>query len=104
MTIKNDKGENAGQYYCPHPVAMQGIFRKISSADSYTIDNDVSKLSANVMEETLLNVPKFAFDVLNQEKVIKSIYRCMSKLLRHLPHVISSNTNMWCDTLNTHDF
>lgn len=55
---------------------MQDIFQKISSADGYTIDKDVSKLSADVMEDTLLNVPKLAFDVLCEEKVIKAIELC----------------------------
>lgn len=75
IIIRNENGENAGRYYCPHS-AMQYIFQKISSADGYTIDKDVSKLSADVMEDTLLNVPKLAFDVLCEEKVIKAIELC----------------------------
>ena len=75
VIIKNENGENAGCYYCPHSV-MQDIFQKISSVDSYTIDKDVSKLSADVMEDTLLNVPKLRFDVLCEEKVIKAIELC----------------------------
>ena len=55
---------------------MQDIFHKISSADGYTIDKDVSKLSADVMEDTLLNVPKLTFDVLSEEKVVKGIELC----------------------------
>ena len=74
LIIKNENGENAGRYYCPHS-AMQDIFHKISSADGYTIDKDVSKLSA-VMEDTLLNVPKLTFDVLSEEKVVKGIELC----------------------------
>ena len=75
LIIKNENGENAGRYNCPHS-AMQDIFHKISSADGYTIDKDVSKLSADVMEDTLLNVPKLTFDVLSEEKVIKGIELC----------------------------
>ena len=71
IIIKNENGENAGWYYCPHS-AMQDIFQKISSADGYKIDKDVSKMSA-VMEDTFLNVPKLTFDVLCEEKVIKAI-------------------------------
>ena len=72
VIIKNEDGENGARYYCPHS-AMQDLFQKISSADGYTIDKDVSKLSADVMEDTLVNVPKVTFDVLSEEKVIKSI-------------------------------
>ena len=75
LIIKNENGENAGRYYCPHS-AMQDIFHKISSVDGYTIDKDVSKLSADVMEDTLLNVPKLTFDVLSEEKVVKGIELC----------------------------
>ena len=75
LIIKNENGENAGRYNCPHS-AMQDIFHKISSADGYTIDKDVSKLSADVMEDTLLNVPKLTFNVLSEEKVIKGIELC----------------------------
>ena len=75
MIIKNDDGENAGRYYCPYS-AMQDLFQKISSADVYTIDKNVSKLSADVMEDSLLNVLKLTFDVLSEEKVMKSIELC----------------------------
>lgn len=75
VIIKNEHGENAGRYYCPHS-ALQDLFQKISSADGYATDKDVSKLSADFMKDTLLNVTKLTFDVLSEEKVIKSIELC----------------------------
>ena len=71
----HEHSENAECYYCPHS-ALQDLFQKISSADGYAIDKDVSKMSADVMKDTLLNVPKLTFDVLSEEKVIKSIELC----------------------------
>lgn len=65
VIIKNKDGENVGRYYCPHSV-MQDLFQKISSADGYTVDKDVLKLSADVMEDTLLDVPMLTFDVLSE--------------------------------------
>ena len=75
VIIKTEDSENGGRYYCPHAV-IQDIFAKISSADGYTIDKDVSKLSGDVMEDTLLNVPKLTFIVFSEEKVVKSIELC----------------------------
>lgn len=75
VIIKNEHSENAGRYYCPHS-ALQDLFQKISCVDGYAIDKDVSKLSADVMKDALLNVPKLTFDVLSEEKAIKSIELC----------------------------
>ena len=55
---------------------MQDIIQKISSADGYTIDKDASNLWVDVMEDTLLNVPKLTFHVFSEEKVIESIELC----------------------------
>lgn len=50
--LANENGENARCYNCPNLV-MECIFQKISNADGYTIDKDVSQLSAEVIEDTL---------------------------------------------------
>lgn len=72
IVIKAENGENVGRYYCPH-TAMQELFKTISSANGYNIDKNVSNLSANLMEDTLLNVNKMTFHVLDEQKLIKCI-------------------------------
>lgn len=52
---------------------MQELFKTISSANGYNIDKNVSNLSANLMEDTLLNVNKMTFHVLDEQKLIKCI-------------------------------
>ena len=52
--IKDAKDENMGIFLCPHAV-LSDLLQAIASFLGFNIDKYVDNLSANVMEETLLN-------------------------------------------------
>lgn len=58
---------------CWKVYSIQAVFTKLASPSGYTIDKDVSNLSAEIMEETLLNAQQLRFDFLTDEKIMKSI-------------------------------
>lgn len=75
LIIKTEDWKNVGRYYCPHTIT-QDFFVKLSNTNGYNIDKDVSKLSADIMEETLLNIPRMTFQVFEEDKIIQSIDIC----------------------------
>ena len=72
IMIKDEKGENMGRFFCPHAV-LRNLFQAIASAPGFSIDKNIDTLSANIMEETLLNVSFLAFQVIMDDKVVRSI-------------------------------
>jgi len=72
IMIKDDNGENMGRFFCPHAV-LRNLFQSIASAPGFNIDKNIDTLSANIMEETLLNVSFLSFQVIMEDKIVKSI-------------------------------
>ena len=74
IMIKDEKGENMGRFFCPHAVVSE-LFQTITiaSAPGFNIDKNIDTLSANIMEETLLNVSFLCFQVIMDNKIVKSI-------------------------------
>ena len=72
IMIKGEKGENNGRFFCPHAV-LRNLFQAITSAPGFNIDKNIDTLSANFMEETLLKVSFLSFQVIMDDKIIKSI-------------------------------
>ena len=66
--IKDEKGENMGKFFC-----LSDLFQAIASAPGFNIDKNIDNLSANIMEETLLNVSSLSFQVIMDDKIVKSI-------------------------------
>ena len=58
----------------PHEKAKKKITGTIiASAPGYNIDKNIDHLSANIMEETVLNVSNLCFQVIMDDKIVKSI-------------------------------
>ena len=73
VVIEDDQGNNIGRFYCPHN-AMQSFFTKLADLQVYSIEKaDISELSVEMMEETLLNFQKLKFEIYMTDKVIKGI-------------------------------
>ena len=72
IMIKDEKGENMGRFFCPHAV-LRNLFQAIASAPGFNMDKNIDTLSANIMEETLLNVSLLSFQVIMEDKIVKSI-------------------------------
>ena len=70
--MKGEKGENMGRFFCPHAV-LSDLFQAIASAPGFNIDKSIDNLSANIIEETLLNVSFLSFPVIMDDKILKSI-------------------------------
>ena len=70
--IKDEKGENMGRFFCPHAV-LRNLFQTIATAPGFNIDKNIETLSANITEETLLNVSFMSFQVIMEDKIVKSI-------------------------------
>ena len=71
--IKDEKGENMGRFFCPHAVPSD-LFQAIAGAPGrFNIDKNIENLSANIMEETLLNVDNLTFQVITNGKIVKSL-------------------------------
>ena len=71
IMIKDEKGENMGRFFCPHAI-LSDLFQAIASAPGFNMDKNIGNLSANIMEETLLNVC-LSFQVIMDDKIVKSI-------------------------------
>ena len=54
IMIKDAKDDNMGIFLCPHAV-LSDLFQAIASSLGFNIDENIDNLSANVMQETLLN-------------------------------------------------
>lgn len=72
IVIKDESGENMGRFFCTHAVLSE-LFQTIASAPGYNIDKNIDHLSANIMEETVLNVSNLCFQVIMDDKIVKSI-------------------------------
>ena len=72
IVIKDKSGENMGRFFCTHAVLSE-LFQTIASAPGYNIDKNIDHLSANIMEETVLNVSNLCFQVIMDDKIVKSI-------------------------------
>ena len=94
LIIKAEDGKNVGRYYCPHTIT-QDFFVKLSNTNGYNIDKDVSKLSADIMEETLLNIPRMTFQVFEEDKIIQSIDICKQLYLIDIEHIDSNRITLF---------
>ena len=72
IVIKDESGENMGRVFCTHAVLCE-LFQTIACAPGYNIDKNIDHLSANIMEETVLNVSNLCFQVIMDDKIVKSI-------------------------------
>ena len=72
IMIKDKKGKNKGRFFSPHTV-LSDLFQAIPSAPGFNMDKNMDNLSANIMEETLLNVSLLSFQVIMNDKIVKSI-------------------------------
>lgn len=72
IMIKEENGENMGRFFCPHAV-LRNLFQAIASAPGFNIDKNIDALTANIMEETLLNISNLSFQVIMDDKIVKSI-------------------------------
>ena len=54
IMIKDAKDDNMGIFLCPHAV-LSDLFQAIASSLGFNMDENIDNLSANVMQETLLN-------------------------------------------------
>ena len=70
--IKDESRENKGRFFCTHAVLGE-LFQTIASAPGYKTDKNIDHLSANIMEETVLNVSNLCFQVIMDDKIVKSI-------------------------------
>ena len=61
-----------GRFFCTHAVLYE-LFQTIASAPGYNIDKNIDHLSANIMKETVLNVSNLCFQVIMDDKIVKSI-------------------------------
>ena len=61
-----------GRFFCPHAV-LRNLFQAIASAPGFNIDKNIDALTANIMEETLLNISNLSFQVIMDDKIVKSI-------------------------------
>ena len=61
-----------GRFFCTHAVLTE-LFQTIARAPGYNIDKNIDHLSANIMEETVLNVSNLCFQVIMDDKIVKSI-------------------------------
>ena len=52
---------------------LSDLFQAIASAPGFNIDKNIDNLSANIMEETLLNVSFLSFQVIMDDKIVKYI-------------------------------
>lgn len=71
IVIKDEKGESMGRFFCPHAI-LSDLFQAIASAQGFNMDKNIDNLSANIREETLLNV-SLSFQVIMDDKIVKSI-------------------------------
>lgn len=94
LIIKTEDWKNVGRYYCPHTIT-QDFFVKLSNTNGYNIDKDVSKLSADIMEETLLNIPRMTFQVFEEDKIIQSIDICKQLYLIDIEHIDSNRITLF---------
>lgn len=73
VVIEDDAGNNIGRFYCPDN-AMRSFFTKLAEMQVYSIEKaDITELSVEMMEETLLNLQKLKFEIYMTDKVIKGI-------------------------------
>ena len=72
MMIKDEDGQNMGRFFCQHAV-LSSLFETIANAPGFSIDKNIDNLSSNTMELTLLNASKLLFQVITNEKIVKSI-------------------------------
>ena len=52
---------------------LRNVFQAIASAPGFNIDKNIDALTANIMEETLLNISNLSFQVIMDDKIVKSI-------------------------------
>ena len=64
-----------GRFLYPHAV-LSDLFQAITiaSAPGFNIDKNIDNLSANIMEETLVNVSFLSFQVIMDDKIVKSVH------------------------------
>ena len=71
-TFYDEKGENMGRFFCRHAV-QSDLFQAIASAPGFNVHKSIANLSANIMEETLLNVSFLSFQFIMEDKIVTSI-------------------------------
>jgi len=65
--------ENIGRFYCSH-AALNAMFESISTTDGYSIvETNVTKLTCQMIEETLLLIKNITFKLCKQDKTIESM-------------------------------
>ena len=70
---KEQDGESIGRFHCSGNV-LNKMFIFISETKNYKInETDVTKLSKNIISETLLVINQVTFKVLKEEKVVISM-------------------------------
>lgn len=68
-----EDGENAGKFYCLSTV-FNSLFLSLSNTPGYSIEEkDISKLSSDMVEETLLVIEKLSFVVSMEDRCCVSI-------------------------------
>ena len=75
IMIKEERCENMGRFFCPHAV-LRNLFQTIATAPGFNIGKNIHTLSANIMEEILLNVRFLSFQVIMEDKIVKLIICC----------------------------
>ena len=73
LFIEDSQG-NCGRYHCPMAV-LRSFLSKLATTEGYGIkqDDDVSKLSDEMIVKTLLQTGKLSFKVNKQEKKLESM-------------------------------
>lgn len=73
IIIMGEDGENAGKFYCLSTV-FNSLFLSLSNTPGYSIEEkDISKLSSDMVEETLLVIEKLSFVVSMEDRCCVSI-------------------------------
>ena len=72
ITIKDEKGENIGRFFCPYAV-LSDLFQAIASIPKFNIEKNTENLILNIMGETVLDVSHLSCQVTMDDKIVKSI-------------------------------
>jgi len=72
IMIKDENGEIMGRFFCPYS-AIKTLFEEIAKAPGFNIEKNIEKLSGDTMENTLLNIARLSFNILEEENIVKAI-------------------------------
>ncbi len=76
IIIVDENRENLGRFYCSRE-CLSDMFSSIASSEGYNIEEtDTSKLSKKMIIKTLLLIKKISFEVVKEDKIIKSMSVC----------------------------